>query len=110
MIQTVQGSQTLDISTQNPKSFALSTWPWLAKGSVSGVALFIVYINYLDSANIEGTVTTFADDTALFYEGDEIECVLIQNQLSGGLQKKKINLLSDENFYFIKFRPTGDKF
>lgn len=40
------------------------------QGTILGPILFILYLNNLFEINSEGTVISFADDTAIFYESD----------------------------------------
>ena len=40
------------------------------QGSVLGPILFILYINHLLSLKFEGTIISFADDTAILYKSD----------------------------------------
>lgn len=43
------------------------------QGTVLGPLLFAIYANSLLKINMKGAITSFADDIAIFYEGDTWE-------------------------------------
>jgi hypothetical protein len=45
------------------------------QGSTLGPLLFFIYINNLANVNISGKLYLFADDTAIFHEGDNWDTV-----------------------------------
>lgn len=50
------------------------------QGSILGPLLFLIYINNISELNLIGDITLYADDTCLFYFGDDIQAVTKQAQ------------------------------
>lgn len=50
------------------------------QGSILGPLLFLVYVNNLHQAELQGNLTLYADDTCLFYFGKNIETIMHQAQ------------------------------
>lgn len=77
------------------------------QGSVLGAILFLIYINDLCNANLNGNITSFADDTALCYvmnEWDDInEAMNLDFQALQWWFTDNQLLLSPEKTKFINF-------
>lgn len=66
------------------------------QGSILGPLLFLIYINDIDSLNLKGALTLYADDTTLFYFGTRIDNIInqAQNDLNCLYQWFRKNLLT----------------
>lgn len=82
------------------------------QGSVLGATLFLIYINDLCDATLQGQISSFADDTALCYTGDSWR--EIQTRMNFDLQSIRwwfaMNnmVLSPDKTKFINFRLRGN--
>lgn len=86
------------------------------QGSVLGAILFIIYVNDLCNARFRGSITSFADDTALCYSGNnwtEIQVAMnydlelikwwftVNNMLLSTEKTKYVNFSLKKNINFI---------
>lgn len=52
----------------------------IPQGSVLGPLLFSIYINNVKDINLTGEITLYADDTCLFYFGDDLQKIIADAQ------------------------------
>ena len=76
------------------------------QGSVLGPILFLVYINIIGDLKLRGTLRLFADDSAIFYFGPNLQSLLEDMQydlniLSNLLKINKLTLNANKTNYMI---------
>lgn len=107
-------SQQVRIGDSLSELKLIDTGVGLPQGSGLSAELFLVYVNDLCNGNFEGSVTAFADDTALSYSADD------RGQLAQMISEdlKKLNLwlqvnalelnASKSHIIVHKLRPEGN--
>ena len=72
------------------------------QGSILGPLMFILYVNDLPEATANLTMTLYIDDTALIQlsQSDLLQLVLGMKQTIDSLDKNKLTLNFDKNFFY----------
>lgn len=74
------------------------------QGTVLGPILFIMYINSLYSICSEADIVSFADDTALFYKGDNWD------ELKTTVERDMIKIIDWFNYKLLTINLTKTKY
>lgn len=81
------------------------------QGSILGPLLFIMFINDIQELKLHGSITLFADDTSLFYFGNDLKLLEIQmeedlNTLTDWLRKSQLFMNLSKTVYMIFSKPS----
>lgn len=73
------------------------------QGSILGPLLFLIYINSISNIDLSGDITLYADDTSLFYFGDNIKNII-------DVAQRDLNVISEwfvSNLLTINTKKTS---
>ena len=81
------------------------------QGSILGPLLFLIYVNDINKIKLKGQITLFADDTAIFYEEENLDELItnIKDDLETlrlWLTKNLLTLNLSKTVYIVFHKPT----